>query len=241
MKVLSIGNSFSQDAHRWLKDICVNGGVDADFYNLYIGGCSLERHWAEFCSGEESYDYEINAEKTRKISLKEALSAEKWDIVTLQQASYASGRPETYQPYLKDLVAEVKKVCPGAKLYMHQTWAYDAAFQGKTFEPYHFDQQEMFARLAAAYQKAAEELGVPLISVGAAIQKLRSIPPFDTVSLNRDGFHLSHLYGRYLAGLVWYQTLFGGDPAQITFIPEYDGEIADPALLKTIQKNIKAE
>lgn len=238
MKILSIGNSFSKDAHRWLKEICRNGGMDADFYNLYIGGCSLERHWAEFCSGAESYDYEINAVKNRKISLKEALSAEGWDIVTLQQASPFSGLPETYQPYLNNLVAEVKKACPQARLFIQQTWAYDRAFQGSTFERYHCDQIEMYNRLAAAYRQAAAEIGAKLIPVGDAVQRLRSIPPFDNLSLNRDGFHLSHLYGRYLAGLVWYRTLFGGDPAKIDFTPEHEGEKADPALLKILCENI---
>ena len=45
MKVLSIGNSFSQDAHKWLHKLAENNGVDLETVNLYIGGCSLETHW----------------------------------------------------------------------------------------------------------------------------------------------------------------------------------------------------
>ena len=45
MKVLSIGNSFSTDATAYLHRAAVSAGVDLDTYNLYIGGCSLERHW----------------------------------------------------------------------------------------------------------------------------------------------------------------------------------------------------
>ncbi|MGN1128615.1 MAG: DUF4886 domain-containing protein, partial [Candidatus Flemingiibacterium sp.] len=44
LKVLSIGNSFSQDAQRWLHDIAAADGVELLAKNLYIGGCSLERH-----------------------------------------------------------------------------------------------------------------------------------------------------------------------------------------------------
>ena len=43
--VLSIGNSFSQDAHRYLHDFARSEGVDIETVNLFIGGCSLERHY----------------------------------------------------------------------------------------------------------------------------------------------------------------------------------------------------
>ena len=44
-KVLAIGNSFSRDATCYLHQIAKGAGVDAKIVNLYIGGCSLERHW----------------------------------------------------------------------------------------------------------------------------------------------------------------------------------------------------
>ena len=43
MKILSIGNSFSQDAQRYFKEVCKSSGIkNAQFINLYIGGCSLD-------------------------------------------------------------------------------------------------------------------------------------------------------------------------------------------------------
>ncbi len=45
MKILSIGNSFSQDAHRYLYEIAKKDGVDVKPVNLYIGGCSLRTHY----------------------------------------------------------------------------------------------------------------------------------------------------------------------------------------------------
>ena len=38
MKILSVGNSFSQDAHRWLHHIAGLSGVSMETVNLYIGG-----------------------------------------------------------------------------------------------------------------------------------------------------------------------------------------------------------
>ena len=44
MKLLFIGNSFSQDAGAYLYRMCEAAGVDAEVLNFIIGGCSLETH-----------------------------------------------------------------------------------------------------------------------------------------------------------------------------------------------------
>lgn len=246
IKLLSIGNSFSQDAHRWLHDICVEGGVDAYLVNLYIGGCSLETHWTNIDSEEPiPYRYEINAHQDRKIGLKEALASEDWDIVTFQQASPVSGLPESYLPYLDQLAKLVREYCPKAKFYMHETWGYEWDNGGEKFELYyHSDQQEMHRKVKAAYTEMAERIGATLIPTGDAIQYLReNVPLFDYrnggLSLNRDGHHLCWMYGRYAAGLVWFKTLFGGDPLKITNLRPYTmSETADPEILKVIRETI---
>ena len=46
MKVLAIGNSFSNDAMRYLHGIAKADGVDMKTVNLFIGGCPLSRHYA---------------------------------------------------------------------------------------------------------------------------------------------------------------------------------------------------
>ena len=55
MNVLSIGNSFSQDAHRYLHAIAKADGVELHTFNLYIGGCSLSRHYRNMLSRERAY------------------------------------------------------------------------------------------------------------------------------------------------------------------------------------------
>ena len=44
-KILAIGNSFSEDAARYLHQTAKAAGVDTKVVNLFIGGCPLERHW----------------------------------------------------------------------------------------------------------------------------------------------------------------------------------------------------
>ena len=41
MNILAIGNSFSQDAMRYLHKIAKADGVEFECFNIYIGGCSL--------------------------------------------------------------------------------------------------------------------------------------------------------------------------------------------------------
>lgn len=77
MKLLSIGNSFSTDSHRFLHSIAEQNGVSLECYNLFIGGCSLETHWLNYAGNNAFYDLEINGnEATRKISINEALTME---------------------------------------------------------------------------------------------------------------------------------------------------------------------
>lgn len=236
MKVLSIGNSFSQDAHKWLHKLAKLNGFQIDTVNLYIGGCSLETHWANVEQNNAYYDLERNGgESEGKISIADALKLEKWDIITLQQASVFSGLPESYEPYLKKLAEYVRAVCPEAKLYFHQTWGYEIDFDSPGFANYNNDQVEMFRRIKQTTESAAKEINAELLPVGTVIQAVREgVPEFDYknggLSLCRDGFHLSLDYGRFTAAAVWIRTLTG---EQIT-APEF--ESFDSKLLERLLK-----
>ena len=126
MKILAIGNSFSQDATKYLQTVAKSAGADLFVRNCYIGGCSLERHVKCILTGEAAYEYQIDAVVSEMISIEEALKREEWDYITLQQCSGFSGLPESYEPYISQLVEYVRKCAPKAKIYVHQTWAYEA-------------------------------------------------------------------------------------------------------------------
>ena len=125
MKILSIGNSFSQDAQRYLHRLAKQDGVNLKAVNLYIPGCSLQRHYLNMLDDNVAYDFEFNGEGTGlKVSIRQALVSDDWNVITLQQASPFSGRYETYSPYIEALAAYVRKYCPHSKILLHQTWAY---------------------------------------------------------------------------------------------------------------------
>ena len=52
MKLLAVGNSFSQDACTFLHQTAQAQGLDLEVTNLYIGGCSLEMHYQNLLSGK---------------------------------------------------------------------------------------------------------------------------------------------------------------------------------------------
>lgn len=213
MKILSIGNSFSQDAHRWLHKLAKDNGVEFETANLYIGGCSLEMHWKNAEENNAYYSLELNGNVgTRSVSIEEALNQDRWDVVTLQQVSGLSGNYETYEPYLSSLLSLIRAVQPDAKIFFHQTWAYEWDSNHADFVRYDNNQSTMFDCIKKASRKAAKSIGAKLIPTGEVIQKLReTVSEFDYtnggISLCRDGFHLSLDYGRFVAAAVWLRTL----------------------------------
>ena len=240
MKLLSIGNSFSQDAQKWLHSIC----EDIHAVNLYIGGCPLVRHWNNYISEEPAYEMWVNGVLDRNISINEALTLEDWDVITFQQASPGSGDYTTFQPYLNYLYREVKRICPNAKYYIHQTWSYEVDCKLPAFDHYMRSRYIMDKASIDAYNQASQETGLPLIPCGDLIRYIRSMPEFDYPrggkSINRDGFHLSFDYGRYAAGLMWYAFLTGGDPRKVDFVPVVNDVPADKALLEKLGQAVYA-
>lgn len=223
VKILCIGNSFSQDATRYLESM-----TDGELMvrNCYIGGCSLKMHCENIAADMAAYDYEKDgvAIEADKVALSDALTREHWDWVTVQQASSNSGQPETYEPYMTDLLTYVREKCPQAKIAFHRTWAYETSSDHTGFANYGNDREAMFAAILEASEQAAAAHGLPIIASGDAVQKAGRLPEFDAAvggqSLYRDGFHMHLIYGRYLTALCWYRFFIGKSAKTVTYVPE---------------------
>ncbi len=244
LRILAIGNSFSQDATARLRPLCAAGGRPVEAVNLYIGGCELKRHWENMQADRDDYEIQIDGLSTgQKTSIRAALGSGDWDVVTLQQASHDSGRPETYFPYLALLSEQVGRLCPGARQWLHETWAYETTSTHPGFAHYNRDQAVMYAALKGCYEDAARRLGLPMLPCGDVIQRLRATPTFDFAaggpSLCRDGFHLELCYARFAAAAVWYEMLTDGDIRENGYCP--DAQAApDPVKLTLIRQIVHA-
>ena len=218
IKILSIGNSYATDATRYVYGITRADGVAMKVVNLYIGGCSLARHYRNMLGDAAAYDFEINGITATgvKLSIKDALLSDDWDFVTLQQASRDSTDYETYQPYLDSIAAYVRKHAPKAKLLIHQTWGYREGTPRleKLKVATH---AEMFEGAKKAYFLAAERICADGILPSGEAICLAMREKTEHMLLHRDEIHLSLGLGRYIAGLVWYGTLTKRPIAENTF------------------------
>lgn len=224
MNFLSIGNSFSQDAQRYLHRIAKADGCTLNTFNLYIGGCPLSLHYRNMISEERAYMLEMNGESTGfKVSLKDALLNRDWDVVTVQQASRKSPYYETYQPYLNKLVEYVRMCVPKAKIVVHQTWAYEQG-SARLEELEYKNHVDMFNDVKEAYNKASEEINADfIIPSGEILQKLIAS---GIEKVHRDTYHLGYGLGRYAVGLLWYKMLTGNDVINNKF-SDFDEEVSE--------------
>lgn len=216
MKILSIGNSFSQDAQAYLHNVAKANGVDLYTVNLYVGGCSLESHYQFMISGEPKYELEVNGVTTGSyITLKDALLSQDFDVITVQQSSPKSFDFSTYLPYLTKINAYVKNLCPNAKIYIHQTWMYEKDSDIlKNVTPF-TDPVDMYNGIIDSYNKAYNAINADgLIPSGKAMYNALTL---GAKRVHRDGFHASLGIGRYLIALTWLKALTGLDIANDTY------------------------
>lgn len=213
MKILSIGNSFSQDSTALLQ--LLTDKITAR--NLYIGGCSLDMHAANIENNAAKYELQENGEKMQNalVGVKEALISDKWDYITVQQVSGRSGVYESFYPYLGELLDYVRKYSD-AEIVLHETWSYEIGSGHPDFAIYNSDREQMAQEIKETYEKVSARENLRIIRVGEAVQNLRAKPSFDYknggLSLTRDGFHLSLSYGRLLAASVWCKFFTGEIP-----------------------------
>lgn len=225
MKILSIGNSFSHDAQRYLHRLAKHDGVELKTVNLYIGGCSLRTHYLNMLDDIDAYDFEFNGEKTGiKVSIREALASDNWDFVTLQQASTLSGKYETYSPYIEALAEFVRKYCPHSKILIHQTWAYENESDRLKALSVYANSDEMLAAICDSYSMAAKAISADgIIPCGMAMMKATKM---GIGKMHRDTFHASLGAGRYLLALCWYKKFTGRDISNNSF-NDFDVPVSD--------------
>ncbi|HRE80142.1 MAG TPA: DUF4886 domain-containing protein [Opitutaceae bacterium] len=176
LRVFVAGNSFSNNATRYLPDLIKEGGHELIMGKAVTGGCSLERHWKALDA-----DLSSSSDPAGKIysgkSLRENFGTEKWDVITLQQYSLQSSKPETFEPYASQLVAFFRRERPNAEILVHQTWAYrsDAAKFGLISEGGNAtDNKTMWERSRAAYHLMAKTHGLRIIPTGDAFWAVES-------------------------------------------------------------------
>lgn len=245
VKILSIGNSFSEDAvEEFLSPLVRAEGLDVVICNMFIGGCSIEKHVENLRENKADYRYRKidpkgNMTEVWGYALETVLAEEEWDYVSVQQASHFSGQPHTYA-LLPELLSFIRERVPeDAVLMFHQTWAYSPDSEHGGFANYDWDQMKMYNAIVETVNQETEKTGLELIiPAGTAIQNARTSAL--GTDLTRDGFHLSRPHGRYIAACTWLEAVLGVNPVGNSYVPEgmtaEECRLAQKAAHKAVRK-----
>ena len=243
LKILCIGNSFSLDSMWILEHIAeAEGMTDLTLGILYHSGCSLAMHESYLLENQMEYNYYknvgngwTNSGGNGTATMLRGIQDEDWDIIVMQQASSASGRPTTYNDDIQVIMDYVlendKNPKTTPQFAWNMTWAYPVEDDGigevtinttTSFQNYYNnDQMTMYNAIAdAVLSKITPNPKFEYIMpVGTAIQNARSSYLGDP-DLNRDYSHLSDL-GRTIAAYTWYCILTNTtlDDVSIDFVP----------------------
>ncbi len=228
MKILAISNSFGVDGTRYLYGIARAAGDAFKVVTLYIGGCSLYRHYRNMLSEERAYDIYVNGINSGfKTSLKEALLSDEWDVVTLQQVSAESGREDSYHPFLEELSSYAKRHAPKAKQYMYMTWSYPEGSEKIIKAGY-----ESRAQMVPAIEKGVTDAAKFINAYGIipCLYAMNVLYDEKGEDAYRDRFHANLGYARYMLACVWYMTLTGKGIEGNTF-RDFDVSVSEDDVL----------
>lgn len=239
LRVLAIGNSFSEDAvEQYLWELGREAGVNFVIGNAYRGGWSLAAHWKDASTRAADTEYRKVVDGKRinigKRTLRDIITDEPWDVITFQQLSQQAGRQGSYEPSLSLMIGYVRALAlvDSVRLGFHQTWAYAQDSDHRGFALYDRNQYLMYANIVAAVEEAVHEHKDDLsfyIPSGTAIQNARTsslvgsgVGEGQPVNreLTRDGYHLNYTLGRYIAACTWLEALTGVNPEGLNYRPK---------------------
>lgn len=224
-KVLTIGNSFAENASVYASEIAYANGEELTFGYLKYPSCTLEKHLYAAQNDLAVFKFQITDPTGTKTTVKsgegtsfeptddttnangatiaEALEYTDWDIIVFQQESSNARDYSTYS-YLGDLITYVRGYCPDAELMFHQVWRWG------TWETDQFD------LIKANSERVARENDLTIIPTGLAFEYARSETG---LNVNEDDGYYQHAntYGMYIAGCAYVSAIFGIEISADTF------------------------
>lgn len=220
LKVLDIGNSFTNDATDLLPLIVEASGSDVSNICLYkaIRSSGSFKSWYDvYCDKDTAYTYRIekvfgglsaNVSTGRGAKgdgslFRKLLTDENWDIIIIQPY-YGLGNGTSREGYLNKFISVIKEHQPNAVIgfyIVHSLWDHHKSNkEGSSYERWKF--------VCSSTKSLQEEYGINfIIPYGTAIENLRSSSLNNEYDLTRDGLHLAYGLGRYTAACCYYESL----------------------------------
>ena len=226
LKILTIGNSYSDDAMEYVYNVAKSLGVEnVEVANLRANSCSLATHlsnaqkdtgyymfrywgdgadrWTDYGSWSSNGTYKIST----------AVTQADWDYIIFQQVSTSSTNADSYDD-LNYLIDEVQKLNATAKYGWHMTWGYKSTTD-----------LSMYNNIVNAVKSKIvtnDDIDV-IIPNGTAIQNARTSTFVSLDDIMRNN-HLGYGLGRYTAALTMVKKLTGLSIDEIEYVPTADTE-----------------
>lgn len=181
--LLSIGNSYSQDALAYVPFIIQNMGVNADIQIgiLMQSSSSLAMHVDNFTKEFPAYTFYLYDggscwRNLGKKTIQWTLENYQWDIVSLQQSSIGAFKWSTYQPACNQMVNLISSYITKPVKFM---WYQPQARPAQSNSGANWDDDTIldhYMSTAEASRRIMEETDCEiLVPVGTAIQNARSM------------------------------------------------------------------
>ena len=228
LKVLTIGNSFSDDAMEYVYKIAKEAGIEyVELGTLRASNASLANHVTNAQNNSAAYMFRYWADgattwqdtgtwNSGAYTMYDAIKKADWDYIVFQQVSGDSGNASTYDSLstLMDYV-DTHKTNPNVKYAWQITWSARADYPS---------QIPAFSKiLAAVNAKITTNSKISVvIPSGTAIENAKT-SYLTPKNIQRDAKHLSYGIGRYIAGLTLVKALTGVSIDNSTY-PLYDTE-----------------
>ncbi len=237
LKILCIGNSFSEDTTAHLPEIalCV-GFCKVKIANLYVGGCSVNMHCIHAKQDLPAYRYDVNEgngwTNTPNYRMRDAIKSDDWDWISIQHGTGDGSRYTEIKSYekLSWLIAYIKGLAHRkTKIAFNMTWVGEPDFHHEEIQHYGGDQLLIYDKIANLTKEYILTLpGIDAVSpTGTAIQNVRTA---GIGRLTRDGYHLSLDTGRYIAGMTFLKALTGANISDVPWIHRGQDDIRKVAV-----------
>lgn len=94
---MCIGNSFSEDTTRRLAEIALSVGIEKiKVGNLFVPGCSINKHFLHATNDMPVYRYDINEGtgwvRTPNYKISDAVKSDNWDWISIQHGTHDRSR-----------------------------------------------------------------------------------------------------------------------------------------------------
>ena len=235
-KVLLISNSHGEDVMHYSFELATSAGCkDFRFVNMFMAGAQMGSHVTNIKTDFDGYQFQDykggDPEITTAVTIKEAVEADNWDFIILQQISSNSRKPSFIND-MNTLMDYCFEHCSNknVKFLYNMPFAYanlapetivETFWDGSPLKMY-----QNIAEVTRDYVSKVERIET-VIPMGTAAQNAASV--IGDNEIHRDALHMND-FGRFVIGHAFVSKITGHDVAEMTFTGSYETKMKDLAL-----------